>query len=102
MNEYLMSLGYSSEFKGHLGESRYWCKKIKKHQIVVSEWLCAGTNYAVAITWEGEDKIWAKNEFYGLDEDQLKKHLSRMENDLYCSALTMGANPENYRYEGDK
>lgn len=110
MNNYFKELG----FKGPIQEAdhtRYWYRKVpdtNHHQIIVREWdmhklglWSYGSSYEVEMTYETADGIWANTKYYGLNEVDLKANLSKLEERLSRSVVSMGGNPDHYRTDGE-
>lgn len=104
MEEYFKNLGYIGPIAEYDRNTAYWYKKMPettRHQVVVRKWqLFDKPNYEVEATFETYDGIWATIKFYGLNEEDLKVNLNKLELRLKQSLVSMGANPHHYRRNG--
>ncbi len=59
-------------------------------------------SYSVEMVYETYGGIWAKNEFYGISEEDLKSKIEELEEGLYSAVSPMGGNKEDYRGKSEK
>lgn len=87
----------------------YACKAVpdtKRHQIIVKEWDLnhhghTFFSYEVEMVFETKNETWASIKFYSLGETEMLTQLSDLEERLYAAAISMGANSDHYRYDGE-
>ena len=81
---------------GHQFIVRMWPPITKDNYVVHSV-----ETFEVEMTYETRGQIWATTKYYGLSENDLRKHLSRLESCLKQSLLYMDANPLHYQFAGE-